>query len=115
MQLEQFHFQCYLKLLNKDLSKISNIQTKSLELSLLLSIPASMGIILISEQIVNALFGYGSFTEENINMTALALKYFGFGVPAFALIKILSNFYFARNDTQILLHILFYCWAKCFY
>ena len=84
----------------KNLSKISNIQTKSLELSLLLSIPASMGIILISEQIVNALFGYGSFTEENINMTALALKYFGFGVPAFALIKILSNFYFARNDTQ---------------
>ena len=59
-----------------------------------------MGIILISEEIVNALFGYGSFTEENINMTALALKYFGFGVPAFALIKILSNFYFARNDTQ---------------
>ena len=55
----------------KNLSKISNIQTKSLELSLLLSIPASMGIILISEQIVNALFGYGSFTE-NINMTALA-------------------------------------------
>ena len=84
----------------KNLSKISNIQTKSLELSLLLSIPASVGIILISEQIVNALFGYGSFTEENINMTALALKYFGFGVPAFALIKILSNFYFARNDTQ---------------
>ena len=34
-------------------------------------------------------------------MTGLALKYFGYGVPAFALIKILSNFFFARNNTKI--------------
>ena len=33
-------------------------------------------------------------------MTASALKFFGFGVPAFALIKILSNFFFARDDTK---------------
>ena len=81
--------------------KISNIQSKSIELSLLLSVPASLGLILASNEIVNALFGYGSFTIENINMTALALKYFGFGIPAFALIKVLSNFFFARNNTKI--------------
>ena len=34
-------------------------------------------------------------------MTATALKYFGYGIPAFALIKILSNFFFARNNTEI--------------
>ena len=33
-------------------------------------------------------------------MTAAALKFFGYGVPAFALIKILSNFYFARDNTK---------------
>ena len=66
----------------------------------MLSIPASIGLILASKEIVNALFGYGSFTIENINMTALALKYFGYGIPAFALIKILSNFFFVRNDTK---------------
>ena len=84
----------------KKINKVSNIQCKSLELSLLLSIPASVGLILASDEIVNALFGYGSFTEENITLTASALKYFGFGVPAFALIKILSNFFFARNNTK---------------
>ena len=57
-------------------------------------------MILASKEIVNALFGYGSFTLENINMTASALKYFGYGIPAFALIKILSNFFFVRNDTK---------------
>ena len=84
----------------KNILKISNIQSKSFELSLILSLPASLGLILASEQIVNALFGYGSFSKENINMTASALKYFGYGIPAFALIKILSNFFFARNDTK---------------
>ena len=90
---------------NKNIFKISTIQNKSIELSLLLSIPASLGIILASEEIVNALFGYGSFSEQNINTTAKALKYFGFGVPAFALIKVLSNFFFARDNTKTPFHL----------
>jgi putative peptidoglycan lipid II flippase len=85
---------------NKNLKKLSNIQSKSFELSLLLSIPASLGLILASEEIVNALFGYGSFSKEDVKLTADALKYFGYGVPAFALVKILSNFFFARNNTK---------------
>jgi len=84
----------------KNLKKVSSIQSKSFELSLLLSIPASFGLILASDEIVNALFGYGSFSQEDIKLTADALKYFGYGVPAFALVKILSNFFFARDNTK---------------
>ena len=85
----------------KNLKKISDIQNKSFELSLLFSIPASFGLILASNEIVNALFGYGSFSPKDVEMTSSALKFFGYGVPAFALIKILSNFYFARDNTKI--------------
>ena len=85
----------------KNVRKISNIQNKSFELSLLFSIPASLGLILASNEIVNALFGYGSFLINDVEMTAVALKFFGYGVPAFALIKILSNFFFARDNTKI--------------
>ena len=84
----------------KNLKKLINIQSKSFELSLLLSIPASFGLILASDEIVNALFGYGSFSSEDVKLTSAALKYFGYGVPAFALVKILSNFFFARNNTK---------------
>ena len=84
----------------RNIKKISNIQCKSLELSLLLSVPASLGLIIASKEIVSALFGYGSFTAENVEMTSAALQFFGYGVPAFALIKILSNFFFARNNTK---------------
>ena len=92
----------------KNILKISNIQSRSIELSLLLSIPASLGLILAANEIVNALFGYGSFTIEDIKMTSSALKYFGYGIPAFALIKILSNFFFARNNTKIPFYVSFF-------
>jgi putative peptidoglycan lipid II flippase len=85
---------------NKNVKKMSNIQNKSFELSLLLSIPASLGLILASEEIVNALFGYGSFSKDDVELTSRALKFFGYGVPAFALVKILSNFFFARDNTK---------------
>ena len=61
----------------KNVKKISDIQNKSFELSLLFSIPASFGIILASNEIVNALFGYGTFSLNDVEMTAAALKFFG--------------------------------------
>ncbi len=86
---------------SKNFFKVFDIQNKSIQLSLLLSIPASLGLILASEEIVNGLFGYGSFTSEDVKITSHALRLFGYGIVAFALIKILSNFFFARDNTKI--------------
>ncbi len=84
----------------KNFLKILNIQNKSIQLSLLFSMPASIGLIIASEEIVNGLFGYGSFTPEDVKMTSEALMFFGFGIIAFALLKVLANFYFARDNTK---------------
>ena len=56
--------------------------------------------MLASEEITTSLFGYGSFDIESVNNTAIALTFFAFGVPAFSILKIFSNFFFARNDTK---------------
>ncbi len=80
--------------------KLSNIQNKSIELTLLLSIPASLGLVIASHEIINGLFGYGSFSEEDVKNTSNALIFFGYGVVAFALVKILANFFFARDNTR---------------
>ena len=85
---------------NKKIDQANQIQNKSLELSLLLSLPASIALIIGSDVIVNALFGYGSFTENDIEQTSLALRYFGYGIPAFAALKIFANFFFARDNTM---------------
>jgi len=85
---------------NNNFKKISNIQNRSLELCLFLSIPASVALILASEEIITSLFGYGSFDKTSVTNTAMALTFFAFGVPAFSILKIFSNFFFARNDTK---------------
>ena len=72
----------------KNYLKLSNIQNKSIELTLLLSIPASLGLLIASYEIVNGLFGYGSFSDEDVKNTSKALTFFGYGVVAFALVKI---------------------------
>jgi putative peptidoglycan lipid II flippase len=84
----------------KKKKKILQIQNKALELSMFLSLPASVALFIGSEEIISALFGYGSFSEEAISNSAKALYYFGLGLPAFALIKVFSTFFFANNDTK---------------
>ena len=67
---------------------------------MLLSIPASTGLVIAADEIISGLFGYGSFTLEDVRLTSKALMFFGLGVVAFALVKVLSNFFFARNNTK---------------
>ncbi len=94
--LPQLSKHVYLK--KKD--KITQIQNKALELSMFLSLPASIALLVGSEEIISALFGYGSFSEEASYNSAKALYYFGLGLPAFALIKVFSTFFFANNNTK---------------
>jgi len=81
--------------------KINLIQNKALELSLFLSIPASLALLIASEEIISSLFGYGSFNELSVINSAKALFYFAMGLPAFSLIKVFSAFFFARHDTKV--------------
>ena len=83
-----------------DTKRIFLIQNKALELSIFLSLPASIAILIASEEIISALFGYGSFGAIEVNNSGKALFYFALGLPAFAIIKVFSSFYFARQNTK---------------
>ena len=85
----------------KNNKKIDLIQNKSLELSLFLSLPATFGLLVGSDEITSSLFGYGSFDVESVKNSADALFYFALGLPAFAFIKVFSSFIFARQNTKI--------------
>ena len=86
---------------NNQQEEIILIQNKALELCLFLSIPATIALLIASEQIMSSLFGYGSFDENGVKNSANALFYFSLGLPAFALIKVFSSFFFARHNTKI--------------
>ena len=84
----------------KNVKKVKFIQNRSLELSLFLSLPATLALLISSEEITSALFGYGSFDIKSVKNSALALYFFSFGLPAFALIKVFSSYIFARHNTK---------------
>jgi putative peptidoglycan lipid II flippase len=85
---------------SKKKEKITLIQNKALELSMFLSLPATIALLVGSEEIISALFGYGSFDLESVANSAKALYFFSLGLPAFALIKVFSSFFFANHDTK---------------
>ncbi|MBD1141214.1 murein biosynthesis integral membrane protein MurJ [Pelagibacterales bacterium SAG-MED39] len=94
--LPQLSKHVYLKKKNK----ILQMQNKALELSMFLSLPASIALFVGSEEIISALFGYGSFNQDAVYNSARALYFFGLGLPAFAMIKVFSTFFFANHDTK---------------
>ncbi len=86
---------------SKNKKKIDFIQNKALELCLFLSLPATLALLIASEEITSSLFGYGSFDLLSVKNSSNALFYFALGLPAFSIIKIFSNFLFARHNTKV--------------
>lgn len=74
-------------------------QEKSLEIGLILTIPAAFGLMVLSDPIVTALFQRGAFDTTSAASTALALVCYSAGLPAFVIIKIFQPNFFARHDT----------------
>ena len=64
-----------------------------------LALPATLGLIVLSEPIVRLLFEHGAFTAADTAATAHALMWLALGLPAHVLVKALSPAFFAREDT----------------
>ena len=75
-------------------------QNRSMELALLLTVPATVALLVMAEPIIRVLFERGAFTPRDTTATAWALAAFAIGLPAFVLIKVLQPGFFAREDTR---------------
>jgi putative peptidoglycan lipid II flippase len=73
--------------------------SRGLELAVGLALPATLGLIVLREPIVRALFQHGAFTAVDTAATAQALMWLALALPAYVLIKALSPAFFAREDT----------------
>ncbi len=82
-----------------DKGGIAHAESRGLELAIGLALPATLGMIVLSELIVRMLFEHGAFTSSDTAATAQALMLLALGLPAHVLVKALSPAFFARNDT----------------
>ncbi len=74
-------------------------QNRGLELALLLTLPAAVGLGVTAWPIMTVLFQRGAFGATEAQATAAALAAYSAGLPAFVLIKVMTPGFFARHDT----------------
>jgi putative peptidoglycan lipid II flippase len=77
-----------------------NTQNRGMELALLLTLPATVALIVCGLPITAALFGYGRYGADDVFATSQALAAFSIGLPSYILVKVLTPGYYARQDTK---------------
>jgi putative peptidoglycan lipid II flippase len=83
-----------------DESGARRAQRNTLELSLLLTLPAAAGLAVAARPIVEVLFERGAFDGKATSATAAALATYGLGLPGYVLAKVLHPGFFARHDVR---------------
>jgi putative peptidoglycan lipid II flippase len=82
-----------------DHEMVTHAESRGLELAVGLALPATLGLIVLSEPVVRMLFEHGAFTAADTAGTTQALIWLALGLPAHVLVKALSPAFFARDDT----------------
>lgn len=70
------------------------------ELSLALTVPAAVALMVIPGPLIGVLFQRGAFDASDTAATAAAVAVYGLGLPAFVMQKVLQPLFFAREDTR---------------
>lgn len=71
-----------------------------MRLVLLLGLPATIGLALLSEGLVSTLFHYGQFTAADVAQTRLAVIAYAVGLLGLLLVKILAPGFYAKQDIR---------------
>ncbi|MEO0486190.1 MAG: murein biosynthesis integral membrane protein MurJ [Pseudomonadota bacterium] len=88
------------RLQDKDAEGGQQALSTAFEMSMALTLPAAVALVVIPLPLTSVLFVRGAFTMEDALPTALAVAIYGAGLPAFVLQKVLQPLYFAREDTR---------------
>jgi putative peptidoglycan lipid II flippase len=83
----------------EDRTAIAHAESRAIELAAGLALPATLGLLVLSEPIVRMLFEHGAFTAVDTAATARALAWLSLGLPAHVLFKSLAPAFFARENT----------------
>ncbi len=84
----------------KDLHNLKATYTSSQVMAFCLTIPASVGLVLLAEPIIRVIFQYGKFDAYTTAKTAEALCYYALGLFAYSSVKIIVPVFYALDDTK---------------
>ncbi len=85
---------------DKSAGEYSKLLDWGIRLSLLLAIPASVGLAVMAKPLISTLFMYGRFTELDAEMTRRALVAYAVGLTGLIMVKVLAPGFYARQDIK---------------
>lgn len=74
--------------------------SKSLGMVFLLTLPSSIGLVVLGRSIIGAIYQGGKFEVYDTQQTATALSYYAIGLVGYAGLKVLSPAFYALNDAR---------------
>ena len=74
--------------------------SRAAEISLALTIPSAVALMVVPFALVSVLYERGASTVDDTAAIATAVMVYGLGLPSFVLQKVLQPIYFAREDTR---------------
>jgi putative peptidoglycan lipid II flippase len=72
--------------------------SRGMRLAFLLTIPSSVGLILLARPIISLLYEHGRFSAESTVQTAAALQLYALGLAAYSGIKVLAPAFYALDQ-----------------
>ncbi|MCD8148351.1 MAG: murein biosynthesis integral membrane protein MurJ [Clostridiales bacterium] len=85
---------------NNDGKKLTKAVNEAIGGMLLLLVPVTIGCMMLSNNVVTALYGRGVFDAQAINMTSVALVGYAVGIMGYGLREVLSRVYYSTQDTK---------------
>jgi putative peptidoglycan lipid II flippase len=74
--------------------------SKSLGMVFLLTVPSSIGLIVLGRSIIGAIYQGGKFTTHDTHQTALALSCYAIGLTGYSALKVINPAFYALHDSR---------------
>ncbi|MBW1895098.1 MAG: polysaccharide biosynthesis C-terminal domain-containing protein, partial [Deltaproteobacteria bacterium] len=83
-----------------EISKLREAYVSSTVLSFLLSVPATFGLLFLSQPIIRVIFEHGNFYAADTVQTAAVLEFYAIGLFAYSSLKIIVPVFYSLNKTK---------------
>ncbi|MDD5680121.1 MAG: murein biosynthesis integral membrane protein MurJ [Candidatus Omnitrophica bacterium] len=92
----------------KDMEKLKDTISFSLRTMLFLTVPAAIGLMVLSRPIIKVLFERGEFDQYATTVTSAVLLCYSIGLIAYGSIRILVSAFYSMHDTVTPVRVTFY-------
>jgi putative peptidoglycan lipid II flippase len=86
--------------MNESVEEFSATLDKAIRWVIYLGVPSAIGLFMLAAPIITTLFSSDKFLQIDIEMSAMSLMAYSFGLLGFILVKVLLPGFYSRQDTK---------------